>query len=70
MSDSYVSNFSNDGLLKMHLAIINALKTDDETPDGQDKIYGVRLYQDWRQWSDSLEAELIKRSVVFNKVDW
>lgn len=70
MSDSYVSNFSNDGLLKMHLAIVNALKADDETPDGQDKIYGVRLYQDWRQWSDSLEAELIKRSVVFNKVDW
>jgi hypothetical protein len=70
MSDSYVSNFSNDGLVKMHLAIVNALKADDETPDGQDKIYGVRLYQDWRQWSDSLEAELIKRSVVFNKVDW
>lgn len=70
MSSSYVSDFSNDGLLRMHLAVINALKADDETPQGQEKLYGVRTYQDWRQWSDSLEAELSKRKVSFNKVPW
>jgi hypothetical protein len=70
MSASYVSGFSNDGLLKMHLAVLNALKADDATPQGQEKLYGVRMYQDWRQWSDSLEDELTKRNVQFNKVPW
>lgn len=70
MSVSYISGFSNDGLLKMHLAVVNALKADDATPADQEKLYGVRTYQDWRQWSDSLEAELTKRNVQFNKVPW
>jgi hypothetical protein len=70
MSTSYVSGFHKDGLLKMHLAVINALKADDATPPGQEKIYGVRTYPDWRKWSDSLEAELTERNVQFNKVPW
>lgn len=70
MNDTYASGFSNDGLLKMHLAVLNALKADDETPLGQEKLYGVRIYQDWRLWSDSLETELTKRNVSFNKVSW
>ena len=70
MSNSPASGFSIDGLLKMHLAVVNALKADDETPEGQEKVYGVRTYKDWRQWSDSLETELTKHGVQFNKVPW
>lgn len=70
MSASYASGFSNNGLLKMHLAVINALKADDETPQDQEKIYGVRRYSDWKLWADSLEAELTSRNVQFNKVPW
>ncbi len=44
MSASYLSGFSNDGLLKMHLAVINALKDDDAISQGQEKIYGVRTH--------------------------
>lgn len=49
MSDSPASGFSVNGLLEMHLAVVNALKADDETPDGQEKVYGVRNDKDWRQ---------------------
>ncbi len=52
----------------MHLAVINALKADDAIPQGQEKIYGVRTNNDWWQWADSLESELTKRNVQFNKV--
>jgi hypothetical protein len=70
MSNSYVSGFSDNGLLKMHLSIINALKIDDKTPHDQEKLYDVRINQDWKQWSDTLEDELTKRNIQFNKVPW
>lgn len=70
MSTPCVSDFSDDGLLKMHLAVINALKIDDAIPQDQEKIYGVRKYSDWRLWADSLEAELTSRDIQFNKVPW
>lgn len=70
MSDSYVSGFTNDSLSKMHQAILDALEKDDKTPEGQEKPYCVREYDDWRKWADTLEAELAKREVPFDKVPW
>lgn len=70
MNSLDLSGFSEVGLMKMHLAVTNALKADDGIPQGQEKLYGVRAYQDWRDWSDCLEGELEKRGVLFEKVPW
>jgi hypothetical protein len=65
-----ISGFSNDGLSKMYQAILDALEKDDTASGGQEKPYGVREYQDWKQWADTLEAELTKREIQFVKVPW
>jgi hypothetical protein len=48
--------------------IKNALKADDEIPQGQEKLYGIHI--DWKQWSDILEDEVTKRNIQFDKVPW
>lgn len=71
MSIEYVSSFSNDGLLKMHMAVKNALVADDEaSKQNKEKQYGVREFPDWKTWSDDLETVLTERGVPFEKVSW
>jgi hypothetical protein len=70
MLDNYFSAYSPDGLRKMHLAVVHAFETDEATPSGQEKPFGVRQYDDWKRWSDGLEAELAKRKALFLKVPW
>jgi hypothetical protein len=65
-----VGKFSDDGIKKMHDAVLDALDQDDRAPPNQLKRFGVRHFADWRQWSDALEAELQKRKISFVKVKW
>ena len=65
-----VSGYSTSGLLMMHSGVSQALAVDDNLPTNAGKLYGVRQYQDWRRWSDALEAELDKRQVKYVKVVW
>ena len=68
--EEHLSGFSTNGLLMMHKALRDAFHKDEQTPNGQDKPYGVRVYADWRQWSDALEAELSSRNQSFEGVPW
>lgn len=70
MNAGKVAGYSTSGLLMMHQGIRHALETDDNMSQGQDKVYEVREYQDWRSWSDSIESELDNRKVTYQKVPW
>lgn len=65
-----IPGFSTNGLLLMHRGVVDALAADDALPIGQDKIYGVREYADWREHGDAIEAELSARGVSFSKIGW
>lgn len=65
-----IPGFSTNGLLMMHGSIKNALAIDDAHPDDQDKLYGVRLFSDWRRMADQIESELTARHVKFQPVQW
>ena len=66
----YAAIFSNEGLIGLHKSIRSAFDRDEEIPEDKEKQYGVREYSDWRQWSDSLESEMTKRSIEFEPVPW
>jgi hypothetical protein len=60
---------SNNALKCMHGAIRHALDEDDARPTGP-KPYGVRETADWRRQADEFEAELTKRSQLFEPIIW
>lgn len=70
MSVEFMKDMSSSGLKKLHDAVHRAFEHDEGATRTEDKIYGVRAYQDWRIWSDALEAEMSSRGVVFNPVPW
>lgn len=60
----------SDGSLKdLHQALSEALKADDELPPER-KTYGVRELPGWRPQADAYEAELTKRKIPFEAIDW
>jgi hypothetical protein len=64
-----IPGFSTNGLLMMLGGIKQSLAVDDNTP-GQDKIYGVRIFPDWKQMASAIELELQSRKVKFEPVSW
>lgn len=64
------ASFSTGGLLMMHKALRDAFDKDEQTPADEEKRYGVRLFSDWKQWSDAMEAELAVRTEPFVPVPW
>lgn len=54
----------------MHQAVRDRLEEEDNQPAGQEKIYGVREYPDWRMQADEMEAELDRRKVLYSKIAW
>ncbi len=64
------SGYSTNGLRMMHDGIKKAHQKDMETPDGQDKPYGVYEYAGWKIQSDEIEAELNTRDEAFDPVPW
>lgn len=65
------AKLSDAGLLKLHGAVREALEVDDQLHlAGLSKVYGVREFSDWRDWSNAIEAELDRRSVKYQRVAW
>jgi hypothetical protein len=65
----YIPDFSKSSLILLHSAVRQALVTDDNLPEGE-KMYGVREWPDWKEWSDGIEAKLDEKGVNYSKIDW
>jgi len=64
-----VPGFSTQALIEFHEKIRICLDKDDRNPS-QEKVYGVRSFNDWREFADSVETELSQRNVPFESVKW
>jgi len=63
-----IPDLSDELLRALHRLIHEAL-SDDASPDGA-KSYGVREYPDWKRDADAFEAEMTKRGIPFDPIDW
>lgn len=63
--------FTNDALLMMHFSTRGALAVDDELSRlGAECRFRVRENSDWKKHADDLEAEMSKRGMNFEAIDW
>lgn len=63
--------FTNDSLLMMHHAARGALAVDDELNRlGQEPRFRVRETSDWMKHTSDLEAEMLRRGMTFDGIDW
>jgi hypothetical protein len=64
-------NFTNDSLLMMYESIRGALASDDAQKLAmQEPRFRVRETIDWKEHAGSLEAEMLRRGMPFNLIDW
>ncbi|MHA2218632.1 MAG: hypothetical protein ACXACY_22135 [Candidatus Hodarchaeales archaeon] len=61
---------SENSLKDLHSSIKKAIKIDAETPEGQDKPYGVREFSDWKRHADAIESAMESRGIEFSKIKW
>ena len=63
--------FTNDSLTMMYDGVRGALATDDALKrQGQETRFRVRETPDWKKHAAELEAEMIKRGMIFEVIDW
>ncbi|WP_291866321.1 hypothetical protein [Bradyrhizobium sp.] len=63
--------FTNDSLTMMYESVRGALRSDDALADrGEERRFRVRETPDWRQHAADLEAEMLKRGMFFEVIDW
>ena len=63
--------FTNDSLTMMYEAVRGALSADDAlTRQGLASRFRVRATPDWKQHAADLEAEMLKRGMHFDVIDW
>jgi hypothetical protein len=63
--------FTNDSLAMMYFGARGALAADDELNRlGEDARFRVRDTAEWRKHADALEAEMLKRGMVFDLIEW
>jgi hypothetical protein len=63
--------FTNESLVMMHHGARGALAVDDELSQlGQEPRFRVRETPDWKKHADDLEAEMTKRGMIFDVIDW
>jgi hypothetical protein len=63
--------FTNDSLAMMYEAIRGALAADDALKArGQEPRFRVRETPDWKDHAADLEAEMLKRGMMFEVIDW
>jgi hypothetical protein len=63
--------FTNDSLTLMYEAVRGALAADDALKrQGQETRFRVRETPDWKKHAANLEAEMIKRGMSFEVIDW
>jgi hypothetical protein len=63
--------FTNDSLTLMYEAIRGALAADDALKRQESETkFRVRETPDWRHHAANLEAEMLKRGMMFEVIDW
>jgi hypothetical protein len=63
--------FTNDSLTMMYEATRGALAADDALKrQDQETRFRVRETPDWKQHAADLEAEMLKRGMLFEVIDW
>jgi hypothetical protein len=63
--------FTNESLTMMYEGIRGALAADDELKrQGLETRFRVRETPDWQKHAAGLEAEMIKRGMLFEVIDW
>jgi hypothetical protein len=63
--------FTNDSLTMMYEAIRGALTADDALEkDGHEPPFRIRETSEWRLHAADLEAEMLKRGMIFEVIDW
>lgn len=64
-----IAGFTTQTLIEFHDKVRECLRKDDENPS-EEKVYGVRSFNDWRVFRESLETELNQRNVPFTPIQW
>ncbi len=63
--------FTNDSLTMMYEGVRGALTVDDELRKiGNETRFRVRETPEWKQHAADLEAEMLKRGMAFEVIDW
>lgn len=65
-----IGGLSLNGLENLHESILKVVREDDAIPAGQEKPYGARVFPDFKELSDQVEAELTRQQESFQKVPW
>jgi hypothetical protein len=63
--------FTNNSLAMMYEAIRGALAADDALKgQGDEPRFRVRETPEWKEHAADLDAEMLKRGMIFDVVDW
>jgi hypothetical protein len=63
--------FTNGSLTMMYEAVRGALAADDELSGlGEETRFRVRETPDWKKHAADLEAEMLRRGMSFEVIDW
>lgn len=63
--------FTNDSLTMMYEGIRGALSADDALSGlGEESRFRVRETPEWKMHAADLEAEMLKRGMIFEVIDW
>jgi hypothetical protein len=63
--------FSNDSLTMMYEGVRGTLATDDAlNGKGRETRFRVRETPDWKRHAADLEAEMLRRGMTFEVIDW
>lgn len=62
-----INRLSTRAIAMMHCAIRDALIADINSDE---EVYGVRIFNDWAEHRDAIEAELHARGVPFVAIVW
>ena len=63
--------FNNDSLTMMYESVRGALASDDALAGlGEERRFRVRETSDWKKHAADLEAEMLKRGMFFEVIDW
>lgn len=63
--------FTNDSLAMMYFGARGALAADDELNRlGEEPRFRVREIAEWKKHAADLEAEMLRRGMVFDLIEW
>ncbi len=63
--------FTNDSLAMMYYGARGALAADDELNSlGEEARFRVRETAEWKRHAADLEAEMLRRGMVFDPIEW